>query len=67
MSRGVPFIQRSFIYHSVAPFTITSQTQHFRPNYETHAAVVNPDNVKKSVWLYTCGSDGRIIIECSMK
>ncbi len=30
-------------------------------------AVVNPDNVKVSVRLYICGSDGRIIIECSMK
>ncbi len=30
-------------------------------------AVVNPDNVKASVRLYMCGSDGRIIIECSMK
>ncbi len=29
-------------------------------------AVVNPDNVKVSVRLYTCGSGGRIIIECSM-
>ncbi len=30
-------------------------------------AVVNPDNVKVSVRLYTCGSDGRIIIQLSMK
>ncbi len=30
-------------------------------------AVVNPDNVKASVRLYICGSDCRIIIECSMK
>ncbi len=29
-------------------------------------AVVNPDNVKASVRLYMCGSDGRKIIECSM-
>ncbi len=29
-------------------------------------AVVNPDYVKASVRLYICGSDGRIIIECSM-
>ncbi len=27
---------------------------------------VNPDNVKASVRLYICGSDGRIIIERSM-
>ncbi len=29
-------------------------------------AVVNPDNVKASVRLYMCGSDGRMIIECFM-
>ncbi len=30
-------------------------------------AVVNPDNVKASVRQYICGSDGRMIIERSMK
>ncbi len=30
-------------------------------------AVVNPDNVKASVRLYICGSDGRIVIERSAK
>ncbi len=30
-------------------------------------AVVNPNNVNASVQLYICGSDGHIIIECSMK
>ncbi len=29
--------------------------------------VVNPDNVKASVRLYKCGSDGRMMIECFMK
>ncbi len=28
---------------------------------------MNPDNVKLSIRLYTCGSDGRIIIQLSIK
>ncbi len=39
----------------------------FRPFSAALNAVVNPDKVKASVPLYICGSDGRIIIECSMK
>ncbi len=40
---------------------------HAVPFIQHSFAVVNPDNVKASVRLHTCGSDGRIIIERSMK
>ncbi len=38
-----------------------------RPFSAALNAVVNPDNVKASVRLYICGSDGCMLRECSMK